>query len=243
MVINASAGQAWALLTDLERVAAIMPGATLDKAEGDDFTGTMSVKVGPIAVRYRGVARIQEMDAPGYRAVISARGADDSGQGQVHTTITARLTPEGERTRVLVDSDINISGRLAQFGRGALADVSARLMAEFVRNLDATLAERPSAPGAPAPGGPTAPAPGVPAPGVPAPGVPAPAVPVPASAAGQPAGIDLGRILVPVLAKRAVPVLAGAVVGALVMRWFTRRDGRAMVRAVRSPAHPRWSQP
>jgi len=211
MLINASVGQAWALLTDLERVAVIMPGATLDKAEGDDFTGTMSVKVGPIAVRYRGIARIQEIDAAGYRAVISARGADDSGQGQVHTTITAQLTPEGEQTRVLVDSDITISGRLAQFGRGALADVSARLMAEFVRNLDAMLAEGPSVPGAPVPG-------------MPARGVPASAAAVPASAAGQPASIDPGRILAPALAKRALPVLAGAVLGALVMRWLTRRS-------------------
>src|SRR5712691_4444187 len=196
MLINAPADHAWALLTDLERVAAIMPGATLDKADGADVTGTMSVKVGPIMVRYQGVARIEEVDASGYRAVISARGTDAAGQGQVHTVITAQLTAEGRKTRVLVDSDINISGRLAQFGRGALADVSARLMTEFVRNLDAVLGETPTDP--------------------------AMAVPAPAAGQQRAASVDLGRILGPVLARRALPVLAGAVLGALVMRWFTR---------------------
>jgi len=210
MLIDAPADRAWALLTDLEHVAALMPGAALDGAEGDDLTGTMSVKVGPIMVRYRGAARIQDLDATGYRAVISARGADDVGQGQVHTTITARLTPQGAGTRVLVDSDIHISGRLAQFGRGALADVSARLMAEFVRNVNAALAEAPSAAAS----------------GTPTSGTASPATADPATAGGQQpaASLDQGRILAPVLARRALPVLAGAVLGALVTRWLTRRS-------------------
>jgi len=222
MLIDAPADRAWALLTDLEHVAALMPGAALDGAEGDDLTGTMSVKVGPIMVRYRGAARIQDLDATGYRAVISARGADDVGQGQVHTTITARLTPQGAGTRVLVDSDIHISGRLAQFGRGALADVSARLMAEFVRNVNAALAEAPSAA---ASGTPTS---GTAGPATAVPGTASPATADPATAGGQQpaASLDLGRILAPVLARRALPVLAGAVLGALVTRWLTRRSWR-----------------
>jgi len=208
MLINAPAEQAWALLTDMERIASIVPGAALERADGDEFVCTMPVKVGPIKVKYQGTARIQEMDASGYRAVISARGADASGQGQVQAVITARLTSEGEQTRVLVDSGINISGRLAQFGRGALADLSARLLAEFARNLNAMLAEAPSVPGAAVAA------------------MAAPAMADLASAANQQpaASVDLGHILGPVLARRALPVLAGAVLGALVMRWFTRHS-------------------
>src|SRR5260370_41813128 len=106
MLIDAPADRAWALLTDLEHVAALMPGAALDGAEGDDLTGTMSVKVGPIMVRYRGAARIQDLDATGYRAVISARGRADVGQGQGQTAVTAPPPPHGAGTPALADPGI-----------------------------------------------------------------------------------------------------------------------------------------
>ena len=111
MVIDAPVDHAWTLLTDLERIVPSMPGAILEEISGDDFTGTVSVKVGPIAMKYRGVARFQELDPAARRAVISAQGTDASGQGTVNAVITAQLTPEGARTRVLVDTDLNIEGR------------------------------------------------------------------------------------------------------------------------------------
>jgi carbon monoxide dehydrogenase subunit G len=198
LLVSAPAEQAWDLLTDLDRIAPLMPGAALENVDGGEFSGTMSVTVGPVAVKYRGTAQIKEADAAGRRAVISVRGADASGPGQVQAVITAQLMPEGGQTRVLVDTDINISGPLAQFGRGALADMSARLMAEFARNLDAVLTEASAGPG-------------------------------PASAAtvvgpAQAGRMDLVRVAGPVLARRAVPVLAGAAAGALVMRWLMRRS-------------------
>ena len=231
LLINAPADQAWALLTDLGRIAPIMPGASLENVDGGEFSGTMSVKVGPIAVKYRGTTYIQEADAAGRRAVISARGADASGQGQVQALITAQLMPEGTQTRVLVDTDINISGRLAQFGRGALADISARLMNEFVRNLDAVLTQAPAQPGAPESGAPASGGidPGAAAPGPPESGVAAPGPTGPAAAGPPSSGsINLVSVVGPVLARRAAPVLAGAVAGgvagALVMRWLMRRS-------------------
>ncbi len=198
MVIDAPVDHAWTLLTDLERIAPSMPGAVLEEISGDDFTGTVSVKVGPIAMKYRGIARFQELDPAARRAVISARGTDASGQGTVNAVITAQLTPEGARTRVLVDTDLNIEGRLAQFGRGGLADVSARLMTQFVRNLDATLA-RPAAEPAPA-------------------GVAA----APSAKSGD--SIDLVATIGPVVARRAIPVLIGMAAGMLAMRWLMNRS-------------------
>jgi carbon monoxide dehydrogenase subunit G len=197
MVINAPADQAWELLTDLGRIAPIMPGAVLEKVEGDQFSGTLSVKIGPIAVKYRGTTRFHELDQAARKVVISARGSDASGQGSVEALITARLTPEGNHTRVLVDTDLNISGRLAQFGRGALADVSARLMTQFVRNLDAALIGMPAESGV------------------------ADAATVASEAPVD--SVDLLGVIGPVLARRAAPVLAGAMAGALVGALAMRR--------------------
>jgi carbon monoxide dehydrogenase subunit G len=205
LVMSAPVDQAWALLTDLQRIAPSMPGAVLEKVEGEDFTGTVSVRVGPIAVKYRGTARISELDPASHRAVISARGADASGQGSVEALITARLSPEAQGTKILVDTDLDISGRIAQFGRGALADVSARLMAQFVRNLEETLLR---------------PVPGT-GPGEPA----SPAAPPDHDAPTE--SIDLLAAVGPVLAKRALPVLIGVLAGAMATRWWLRRSAPA----------------
>src|SRR5207248_1989319 len=123
---------AWTVLTDLERIAPCMPGTTLEGVEGDEYTGTVKVKVGPITAQYRGKARFLEQDQSEHRAVLRAEGRETRGQGNAAATITATVTPDGDGSAVKVVTDLTISGKVAQFGRGVLADVSARLMGQFV---------------------------------------------------------------------------------------------------------------
>jgi uncharacterized protein len=127
---------AWAVLLDVERIAPCMPGAELKEIEGDEFRGLVKVKVGPITAYYRGVAQIVETDEAAHRVVLSAKGRDIRGQGNASATITATLTEEGGETVVAIDTDLNVTGKVAQFGRGVMADVSARLLRQFVENLE-----------------------------------------------------------------------------------------------------------
>jgi carbon monoxide dehydrogenase subunit G len=129
--VGASPDEAWALLTDLERIAPCMPGAELQEVDGDDYKGIVKVKVGPITAQYKGVARFVERDDAAHRAVLRAEGRETRGQGNASATITAQLTPDGEGTKVSVVTDLTIAGRVAQFGRGILADVSTKLLGQF----------------------------------------------------------------------------------------------------------------
>jgi len=129
--------EAWAVLTDLERVAPCMPGLELQEVAGDDYRGVVAVKVGPMVARYQGVASFQERDEAHHRAVIRAEGRESRGQGNAAATVTATLTPADGGTRVTLHTDLKITGKAAQFGRGVLADVSRRLLGEFVRALEA----------------------------------------------------------------------------------------------------------
>jgi carbon monoxide dehydrogenase subunit G len=131
--------QAWQVLTDLERIAPCLPGAELRDVEGDDYHGVVKVKVGPITTEYRGKVTFVERDEGAHRAVLRAQGREVRGQGQANATITATLAESDASTRVSVVTDLNITGRVAQLGRGVLADVSNRLMSEFVETLEATL--------------------------------------------------------------------------------------------------------
>jgi carbon monoxide dehydrogenase subunit G len=124
--------QAWAVLTDVERIAPCLPGAELREVEGDEYRGVVKVKVGPITAQYKGKAHFVEQDQAAGRVVLRAEGRDTRGQGNANATITATLTPDGDGTRVSVVTDLAISGRVAQFGRGMLADVSAKLLGQFV---------------------------------------------------------------------------------------------------------------
>lgn len=135
--------EAWALLTDLERIAPCMPGAKLEEVQGDDYLGLVKVKVGPITSSYKGRASFVERDDEKHRAVLRAEGRDTRGQGNAHALITAQLEPAGDATRVTVVTELNISGKIAQFGRGALADVSTKLLGQFVSTLEATLLAEP----------------------------------------------------------------------------------------------------
>jgi carbon monoxide dehydrogenase subunit G len=126
----------WDLLTDLERIAPCLPGATLEGRDGDRYRGSVKVKVGPISAHFTGTAEFVEKDRAGRCAVIAASGRDPRGQSNATAEVRARLEPVGTgETRVLIDTQLDISGRVAQFGRGAIADVSNRLLAQFVANL------------------------------------------------------------------------------------------------------------
>lgn len=143
--------EAWAVLTDLERIAPCMPGAELQEVEGDEYRGIVKIKVGPITAQYKGVAQFQERDEASHRAVIKAEGRDTRGQGNASAIVTASLTPEGAGTKVVVATDLTITGKVAQMGRGVLADVSAKLMGQFAEALEADVLAGSAAPaGAPA---------------------------------------------------------------------------------------------
>ncbi|GAA3758554.1 carbon monoxide dehydrogenase subunit G [Spinactinospora alkalitolerans] len=138
--------RAWAVLLDVERIAPCMPGATLDSVEGDTFTGRVKVKVGPITVTYRGEARFTGKDEAARVVGITANGKEARGTGTASADVTATLREEGSATRVTVQTDLNVTGRVAQFGRGVMADVSAKLVDKFAANLAAEL-ERDTAEG------------------------------------------------------------------------------------------------
>lgn len=140
--IDADLDQTWNLLTDLERIMPCMPGAALDGIEGDNYLGNVKIKVGPIGAHFRGTARFAQKDDAGYSAVITAAGKDPKGQAAANAQIHARLEKVTDsRTRVLIDTDLDISGRMAQFGRGAIADVSNRLIGQFVTNISGLLTQ------------------------------------------------------------------------------------------------------
>ena len=140
--IDADLDQTWNLLTDLERIMPCMPGAALDGIEGDNYLGNVKIKVGPIGAHFRGTARFAQKNDATHDAVIVASGKDPKGQAAANAQIHAWLEPVTEtRTRVLIDTDLDISGRMAQFGRGAIADVSNRLIGQFVSNISGLLAQ------------------------------------------------------------------------------------------------------
>src|SRR4029453_14639663 len=126
----------WQTFLDLPRIAPCLPGAALTDVDGDDFHGGGKIKVGPVSAQYKGVARFVEKDDANHRAVISASGKDVGGQGNANATITATLTPQGEGTQVHVQTDLDLSGRVAQFGRGMIGDVTNKLLNQFVKNLE-----------------------------------------------------------------------------------------------------------
>lgn len=126
----------WPTLLDIERVAPCLPGAALTEVDGDDYTGTVTVKVGPVKAAYRGVASLTEVNEDQMRLVIRAKGRETRGQGQASATVAVELHAEGDGTLVVIDTDLTVSGRVAQFGRGVMADVSAGLLAQFATNLE-----------------------------------------------------------------------------------------------------------
>ncbi|MCX5240585.1 SRPBCC family protein [Streptomyces prunicolor] len=131
--------RAWQALTDLEALAPCMPGAELTGVDGDIHRGKVRVKVGPMVSQFAGTARFVERDESAHHAVISAAGKDMRGGGNASATVDARLRGEGAGTVVTVSTDLNISGRLAQFGSGMIKEISEKLFAQFVANVETQL--------------------------------------------------------------------------------------------------------
>jgi uncharacterized protein len=127
--------RAYEVLTDVERIAPCLPGAQLQEIEGDEFRGVVKVKVGPITANYKGAATFVERSAP-TRLVLRAEGRETRGQGNANATITVDLEADGDGTKVSVVTDLTVTGKVAQFGRGVLADVSAKLLGQFVECLE-----------------------------------------------------------------------------------------------------------
>ncbi|MER8118589.1 SRPBCC domain-containing protein [Streptomyces sp. NPDC094031] len=149
--VDAPLERAWQALTDLESLAPCMPGAQLTGVDGDVYRGKVKVKVGPVISQFQGTARFTEQDEASHSAVISAAGKDTRGQGNASATVHARLRPDGTGTAVSVSTDLNISGKLAQFGSGMIKEISEKLFAQFVANVEEQLLHKPGPTAAGAP--------------------------------------------------------------------------------------------
>jgi carbon monoxide dehydrogenase subunit G len=142
----------WRALLDVRRVAPCLPGAAIESGEGDDFLGRMKVKLGPIEMTYRGTVRLTQRDDVNHTALLTAAAKEIKGGGGATATINLRAAPAGTGSEVTVQSDFNVSGKAAQFGRGVMEEIGAKLMGEFAVRLAALLAsEAPAAATAPAP--------------------------------------------------------------------------------------------
>lgn len=144
--VNCPIEQAWDVLLDLERIAPCMPGAELRGRNGDEYLGVVKVKVGPITAEYEGRAVFCERDDTSYRAVLKAEGRDVRGQGNASALVTATLAPNDTGTEVRVVTELNVSGRVAQFGRGVMGDVSTKLLGHFVESLERQIVAPPAPP-------------------------------------------------------------------------------------------------
>jgi carbon monoxide dehydrogenase subunit G len=141
--VNRPIEEAWPLITDVERIAPCLPGAELQEVEGDTYRGVVKVKLGAISSQFKGEAHFIERDDEAYRAVIKGAGRDTGGRGNASAEITAQaesLSPTS--TRVAVTTDLHITGKVAQFGRGIMGDVSSKLMAQFADNLNQMIDEQ-----------------------------------------------------------------------------------------------------
>ncbi len=206
---------AWRLLLDIERIAPCMPGAQLQEIEGDEYRGIVKVKVGPITAQYKGSATFESTDDAEHVAVIVASGRDTRGQGNASATIKLSLGAEGDQTLVSVETDLAITGKVAQFGRGVINDVSGKLLAQFVENLerDVLSGEQPQPESQPEPLPESQPAPqpeSQPEP-QPAPAVATP--PTPASAPAAPEAPQVRRIDAPEAAPVDLLAVSGQSVG------------------------------
>ena len=220
----------WEALLDPARVAPCFPGATITSASDDEFTGVVKVRLGPISLQYRGSGRFTGTDETAHRTVIEASGAAAGGQGTAAAKVHASLAENGDGTTVAVVTDLTVTGRPAQFGRGLIEEVSKKILGQFADCLSSSLA--PQEPPEPAP---------VPAPSTPSPQASSQAAPqsqvspqqaLPSQAPVKPAPvppsmhdeIDLLDAAGGVVAKRTIPAVAALVLLALLIRWL--RSGR-----------------
>ena len=215
------ADQAWDVLLDVERVAPCMPGATIDSVEGDEIKGRIKVKLGPVSMTYAGTAHITERDPDAGVVTLQASGKETRGAGTAAATIRSELHDQGGQTEVTVHTSLNVTGRPAQFGRGMMADVSAKLIGVFASNLADMLATGNGS--APERAGPEPAVQATAHPGpVPAP-TPASTTPTMASAPGDDSLNLLQVAGLPVLKRIAAPAGALLAVLAGVLIWRRRR--------------------
>ena len=217
--VDAPLEQTWATLLDIERVARCLPGARLESNGSDGvYRGEMQLKLGPMTLAYKGTARLAEVEEDEHSATIEARAKEARGAGTAMARIRNQLAPgTGGSTRVRVETDLNITGRPAQFGRGIMEDVASRMLADFARQLEREiLSGQPTGAGGEAAGKPAAG-------GQPA-GEPAPVGPDRA-ASPPPAGapLDVGAALAGPVARRAGVAVAAVVLLGLITAVVRRR--------------------
>jgi carbon monoxide dehydrogenase subunit G len=135
---------AWRILTNVELIAPCLPGAQLQEIEGDTYRGIVKVKVGPIQAQFKGQANFLERDDISHKVVLKGEGRDTGGKGNASAIITAEMiSVTADTTEVTVNTDLSITGKVAQFGRGAMADISDKILAQFVENLNTLIADTP----------------------------------------------------------------------------------------------------
>jgi carbon monoxide dehydrogenase subunit G len=213
--VPAQIDQAWAVLLDVERVAPCLPGAQVEPGgDGGEYTGTMTVKIGPITSRYKGTVRIEQSDEAAHVAVMRAQAKDARGQGTAAATITSSMEEAAGGTKVKVVTDMRITGPAAQFGRGVMQDVSAKLMRQFAERLASEMSATPAESNGAVP--------------EPAAEAEEPAVPIGGGTPPQPERrapevLDLGEASREAVLKRALPVVGGAIALLIVLRLIRRR--------------------
>jgi uncharacterized protein len=225
--VPADVDTTWAALNDIESVAGCFPGAQVTSVEGDTFHGSCKVKLGPIALVYNGSGTFLEKDEAAHRFVVDAKGKDKRGNGTAGAKVTLSMAPaDTGGTEVEVLTDLAVTGKPAQFGRGVMQDVSDKLLGQFVACLEQRLTAPEPTPAEPAPAPPSGA--GDPAPGGDPLAAAAAAAPPPKPAAPRPPpqateALDLGSAVLPVLLKSYWKQAVAAVVGLVVLRRMFRR--------------------
>jgi uncharacterized protein len=214
--------ETWAHFNDIASVAECFPGAQVTEADESSFSGSVKVKLGPIALQYNGSGTFVEKDAAAHRFVVDAKGKDKRGNGTAGAKVTVSMSDAGGSTDVSVETDLAITGKPAQFGRGVMQDVSDKLLGQFVACLEQRLAApepaaEPEAERAPTPA--TEPA----AEAVAAAAAPTPAAPPPPRPAPEPEALDLGSAVLPVILKSYWKQALAALVVLVVVRRLLRR--------------------
>ena len=236
--------EAWDVLLDIERIAPCMPGAELQEVEGEEYRGVVKVRLGAVTTQFKGAMRLDEVDRDKGVIVMKAEGRDVRGQGNAKATVTAVLLPTDAGTQVDIDTDLAITGKLAQFGRGVMGDVSKRLLDQFVTCLEADL--RGTRPVAAAAGGSAGTATAAPVSAPAAATGTAVAEPGPGPVAAEPAApgirkiesrpaepVDVLRVAGGSVAERALPAaVVGLLVAIAVVRSAPRRWALAAIGAV-----------
>ncbi|MEF9909029.1 SRPBCC family protein [Streptomyces sp. P5-A9] len=192
--VPADPDEAWKLFHDLARVAPCMPGAVLDTLDGDAFTGRVKVRIGAVQMSYRGEGTVTRDEAA--RSMhLALSGSETRGSGTASATVTATLAAGPDGTRVHVRTDLDITGRPAQFGRGIMTEVGDRLVRQFADRLEGVLRERPGSGGQ-----------------------------VPAASAAEPEAVDLGAAALPVLLRKAAVPTAAVLLAVVLVRVVRRRS-------------------